>query len=97
MNLGAHECDDGNTIDGDGCDSKCRIEPGYKCHKQENGADVCKSASYLYATLTVQKGNKLKIKFSERSLSLVNSTVKARTFRQRVERINSSDYERGRS
>lgn len=28
------ECDDGNTIDGDGCSSECRVETGYTC---ENG------------------------------------------------------------
>jgi cysteine-rich repeat protein len=25
------ECDQGNVADGDGCDSHCRIEPGYQC------------------------------------------------------------------
>ena len=25
------ECDDGNTEDGDGCSSDCRVEPGYLC------------------------------------------------------------------
>lgn len=24
-----YECDDGNTEDGDGCSSACRVEPGY--------------------------------------------------------------------
>jgi cysteine-rich repeat protein len=27
----AAECDDGNTEDGDGCSSKCEIEPLYRC------------------------------------------------------------------
>lgn len=26
--MGLEECDDGNVIDGDGCDSSCRVEPG---------------------------------------------------------------------
>src|SRR5690606_29522815 len=25
------ECDDGNTVDGDGCSSTCTEEPGYEC------------------------------------------------------------------
>lgn len=25
-----HECDDGNTIDGDGCSSECTVEVGFK-------------------------------------------------------------------
>ena len=25
------ECDDGNTEDGDGCSSKCKVEPGWRC------------------------------------------------------------------
>lgn len=29
--MGRLECDDGNTADGDGCDSKCSIEYGYNC------------------------------------------------------------------
>lgn len=30
-NLGINECDDGNTIDGDGCSGNCVIEAGYVC------------------------------------------------------------------
>ncbi len=32
------ECDDGNSEDGDGCDSNCRIEPGWHC---EGEPSVC--------------------------------------------------------
>lgn len=28
---GAEECDDGNRLDGDGCDPSCRIEQGWSC------------------------------------------------------------------
>lgn len=27
----SYPCDDGNLIDGDGCDSTCNVEPGYTC------------------------------------------------------------------
>jgi len=35
-NIGSHDkstCDDGNTIDGDGCSSTCYIEPDYVCKR----------------------------------------------------------------
>ncbi|MFH2008680.1 MAG: DUF4215 domain-containing protein [bacterium] len=28
----AEECDDGNTVSGDGCDASCNTEPGYYCY-----------------------------------------------------------------
>jgi fibro-slime domain-containing protein len=28
---GAEQCDDGNTVSGDGCSSTCMVEPGYTC------------------------------------------------------------------
>ncbi|HVW66904.1 MAG TPA: myxococcus cysteine-rich repeat containing protein [Candidatus Peribacteraceae bacterium] len=28
---GSEQCDDGNTVDGDGCSSACKIEPGFQC------------------------------------------------------------------
>lgn len=31
FNFGMLECDDGNLLNGDGCDSKCRIEKGWNC------------------------------------------------------------------
>lgn len=29
--FGHYECEDGNTVAGDGCSSKCKIESGYAC------------------------------------------------------------------
>ena len=41
--LGYNECDDGNTLDNDGCNGFCQLEPGYLC---EGGSpttpSVCK-------------------------------------------------------
>jgi cysteine-rich repeat protein len=35
-------CDDGNTVNGDGCSSTCLIETGYVCNGgNENHADTC--------------------------------------------------------
>ena len=39
---GEEECDDGNTVDGDGCDSSCVVEPDPVCGDGEvNGTDAC--------------------------------------------------------
>ena len=39
---GEEECDDGNTDEGDGCDSECRVEAGYVCNlRAGNQADTC--------------------------------------------------------
>ncbi|KAA0150819.1 hypothetical protein FNF28_07209 [Cafeteria roenbergensis] len=36
------ECDDGNTVSGDGCSSTCSIESGWVCeHEDFSAADVC--------------------------------------------------------
>jgi cysteine-rich repeat protein len=31
FNFGQYECDDGNLVNGDGCNSKCFIEEGWAC------------------------------------------------------------------
>jgi fibro-slime domain-containing protein len=31
LSSGEEQCDDGNTVDGDGCGSTCYIEPGFNC------------------------------------------------------------------
>jgi fibro-slime domain-containing protein len=34
------QCDDGNTVNGDGCSSTCQIEPGYTCTQPALGASL---------------------------------------------------------
>ena len=42
-NLGGVECDDGNTVDGDGCSSTCQVEYGYFCSGgNSTTSDTCK-------------------------------------------------------
>jgi cysteine-rich repeat protein len=39
------ECDDGNTIDGDGCSGECKIETDYTCmpsRADREGPSICK-------------------------------------------------------
>ena len=31
LDMGINECDDGNTVSGDGCSSVCNIEVGWSC------------------------------------------------------------------
>ena len=31
FNYGQFKCDDGNTLSGDGCSSKCTVEAGFAC------------------------------------------------------------------
>ncbi|KAA0167888.1 hypothetical protein FNF31_00823 [Cafeteria roenbergensis] len=42
------ECDDGNTVSGDGCSSTCSIESGWVCeHEDFSAADVCTQATVI--------------------------------------------------
>jgi cysteine-rich repeat protein len=34
--LGTEKCDDGNNLNGDGCDQNCNIEPDWTCVNVEN-------------------------------------------------------------
>ena len=36
-------CDDGNNVQGDGCDVACRVEGGWSCEDDIGGRSVCKS------------------------------------------------------
>jgi len=45
MNLGILSCDDGNLVDGDGCDSTCNTESGWYC---VNTAKNSKSDCYEF-------------------------------------------------
>lgn len=45
-------CDDGNTLDGDGCSSSCRIEDGWSCNSAS--PSVCQLNSNLTANIYQQ-------------------------------------------
>ena len=56
--MGLNECDDGNLIDGDGCSSKCKIEPNYSCMGGDSTkTDKCKFFIPLTMAKTVFLGN----------------------------------------
>ena len=86
------ECDDGNTINGDGCSSVCKLEQGFMCVRQDYGPDVCYDIAAPEATLTIKKGNLLVIDFNREMVAHVNSvqlassmTVKLRGAREGCE------------
>ena len=64
-NLGQVGCDDGNLLDGDGCDSNCKIEYGFKCTHGKDLKDLCISYIRPVASLTVGLFNTLLISFSK--------------------------------
>lgn len=35
------DCDDGNTLNGDGCSSTCEIEQGWNCESIDHGTSFC--------------------------------------------------------
>jgi cysteine-rich repeat protein len=55
------ECDDGNIISGEGCDSECYVEPLYTCTQVENMTSVCSYVacgnSYLDTSEQCDDGN----------------------------------------
>eukprot|EP00826_Nyctotherus_ovalis_P018377 TRINITY_DN15501_c0_g1_i7.p2 TRINITY_DN15501_c0_g1~~TRINITY_DN15501_c0_g1_i7.p2 ORF type:complete len:136 (+),score=29.10 TRINITY_DN15501_c0_g1_i7:379-786(+) len=71
--MGQKECDDGNTVSGDGCSSECRVEPGFECTSYPDSPDVCVDVLPPTATMQLRTGNILTILFSEEVLSMVNS------------------------
>ena len=71
--LGNYECDDGNKVNGDGCDENCKIEKNFICTHHSDGPDTCKSIIPATAQLMVMPGNMLKIVFSKRVKLSVSS------------------------
>lgn len=40
--MGFYSCDDGNLLDGDGCNSLCQVEYGYVCYGgTRDRPDIC--------------------------------------------------------
>ena len=51
--LGTEQCDDGNTLNGDGCSSNCTFELGWECSGGSgSSADTCKVLSPLPASIS---------------------------------------------
>eukprot|EP01022_Parablepharisma_sp_SALTPOND_P022078 TRINITY_DN442_c0_g1_i4.p1 TRINITY_DN442_c0_g1~~TRINITY_DN442_c0_g1_i4.p1 ORF type:complete len:495 (+),score=8.09 TRINITY_DN442_c0_g1_i4:1300-2784(+) len=75
VNLGLVECDDGNRMNGDGCSSECKIEPGYACLRGANGKqDHCYPKIPPRARLLVESVNKRAIIIFSRSIAYNKAT-----------------------
>lgn len=65
INKGQVECDDGNIIDGDGCNINCEIEIGWECEGES--PDNCTETAVYYglrASLNVLSNNTIEIMFN---------------------------------
>ena len=77
LNMGHHECDDGNNIDGDGCSSTCKIEQGYKCDLTVN-PNKCFDYIPPSAILILKSLDRLIILFDEKVKSKINICLSVR-------------------
>ena len=75
-NLGQVECDDGNLIAGDGCNSNCQIEYGFKCSHGDDLKDSCISCIRPEATISVGAKNILFISFSKQVKCKIDCNLK---------------------
>ncbi|USN56145.1 MAG: hypothetical protein H6765_08280 [Candidatus Peribacteria bacterium] len=67
------ECDDGNSIDGDGCDSSCNIEPNYLCSGEPSICTFCDSEEVILSHLVNNVTN------SVQSITFSSFTTKSYT------------------
>jgi len=60
--MGVNKCDDGNLENGDGCNSECEIEIGWKCSGgNQNQRDICQKLSDIDVKITPQEGSHMAI------------------------------------
>lgn len=54
-------CEDGNTLDGDGCSAQCKVEKGYNCKTPDEtkGAGICKLKTKLELKIDPKSKNPL--------------------------------------
>ena len=64
LKLASEDCDDFNTISGDGCSDQCQVENGYVCIPSGNGWDICLFAPTV-AIEYISEKNEIFLKFSE--------------------------------
>lgn len=66
FNYGVSVCDDGNTISGDGCSSKCAVEPGYYCYGgySANRRDWCDYIKTELESVMIDSNNGIMLRFT---------------------------------
>ena len=68
------ECDDGNTVSGDGCSSSCTIETDWVCDSPtENGLSKCLKVTYQKLILAQKEAFPNRVYFLFQNETLVNS------------------------
>ena len=80
--MGAYECDDGNTHNGDGCDSQCKIEKEFICDGGNATApDKCRDISPPKLVISHSRyKNSLKYYFALSKPVQILSSEDAKTF-----------------
>lgn len=64
-NFGLLQCDDGNLVNGDGCDNTCAVESGWYCYGgSSTTADECIYVETTLDSINVTDSNNLVLKFS---------------------------------
>ena len=72
--MGKYECDDGNTENGDGCSSTCKIEPGWECTGKT--PDICRDTVLpRYRIITFNQSRTIYIIFSKLVKVVINETL----------------------
>eukprot|EP01023_Acetabularia_acetabulum_P045632 TRINITY_DN4636_c0_g1_i1.p1 TRINITY_DN4636_c0_g1~~TRINITY_DN4636_c0_g1_i1.p1 ORF type:complete len:894 (+),score=183.65 TRINITY_DN4636_c0_g1_i1:220-2682(+) len=63
------QCDDGNLRDGDGCDSSCNIEPGYRCLGQTSICTRLEKSSFTdaYKLQNIQQSKDIQSRLNSNS------------------------------
>jgi cysteine-rich repeat protein len=62
LNFGLMQCDDGNSISGDGCSSSCEIETDWECKGgSPTSVDNCSYVELNIVGMTVTPNNNLVI------------------------------------
>ena len=68
-NYGGLPCDDGNTLDGDGCSQSCQVEHGFLCTLGDsNTPDLCRYIIPLYIQIVTRNKNNIVFAFSQLAL-----------------------------
>ena len=69
LHMGVLACDDGNTLDGDGCSSSCEIEPGFECSGGNiTSPDKCRPAFPPRISDVAYYGNKTLVLYFSQSV-----------------------------
>lgn len=88
------ECDDGNLVDGDGCNYKCQTEAGFQCKGgTPTSPDVCanKVAPVASAKTFIARPNIIKIYFTK-EVKTEKSEILSSIIDCRIEGFTSEEF-----